>query len=109
GGQIPLLESLPPHNEDGAGGLHVYAPWWLYKEQHAGKLGFARGYHVEFGGGRGMPGGRGGFGNDSNGRTSYGARLREDARRYYGSFMGFSGRGEMIPNEDSFCEIDPGV
>ena len=55
-GQIPLLENLPPHNEDGAGGGHMYAPWWLYKEQLAGKLGFARGYHIEFGGGRRMPG-----------------------------------------------------
>ncbi len=35
---------------------HVYTPWWLYKEQLAGKLGFARGYHIEFGGGRRMPG-----------------------------------------------------
>ena len=55
-GQIPLLEDLPPHNEDGATGGHMYAPWWLYKEQLAGKLGFARGYHIEFGGGRRMPG-----------------------------------------------------
>ncbi len=109
GGQIPMLENLPPHNEDGAGGLHVYAPWWLYREQRAGKLGFARGYHVEFGGGRGMPGGHGGVGSDPAGRTTYGQRLKEDARRYYGSYMGFSGRGEMIPNEDSFCEIDPRV
>jgi choline dehydrogenase-like flavoprotein len=109
GGQIPMLENLPPHNEDGAGGLHVYSPWWLYQEQRAGKLGFARGYHVEFGGGRGMPGGRGGVGHDPAGRTSYGRPLKEDARRYYGSFMGFSGRGEMIPNKDSFCEIDPQV
>jgi choline dehydrogenase-like flavoprotein len=107
GGQIPLLESLPPMNEDGAGGLHIYAPWWLYKEQKAGKLGFARGYHVEFGTGRNMPGGRGGYGNDTGGRTRYGLKFKEDARRYYGSFIGFSGRGEMIPNADSFCEIDP--
>ena len=42
GGQIPLLENLPPHNEDGASGDHVYAPWWLYHEQHAGKLDFPR-------------------------------------------------------------------
>ena len=34
---------------------HMYSPWWLYKEQLAGKLGFARGYHFEFGGGRRMP------------------------------------------------------
>jgi choline dehydrogenase-like flavoprotein len=109
GGQIPLLENLPPHNEDGAGGSHVYTPWWLYKEQKAGKLGFARGYHVEFGTGKSMPSGQMGFGKDMGGRTTYGGRLKEDARRYYGSFIGFSGRGEMIPNADSFCEIDPKV
>src|ERR1700694_5975112 len=33
-GQVPLLESLPPHNEDGASGGHMYIPWWLYKKQH---------------------------------------------------------------------------
>jgi choline dehydrogenase-like flavoprotein len=57
-GQIPALENLPPHNEDGVGGDHFYAPWWLYKEQLAGKLNFARGYHIEIGGTRPMPGGR---------------------------------------------------
>ena len=56
-GHIPALENLPPHNEDGAGGDHFYAPWWLYKEQKAGKMDFARGYHIEMGGTRGMPGG----------------------------------------------------
>ena len=30
-GQVPLLEGLPPHNEDGADGGHMYVPWWLYK------------------------------------------------------------------------------
>jgi choline dehydrogenase-like flavoprotein len=109
GGHIPLLESLPPHNEDGAGGLHVYSPWWLYKQQLAGKLGFARGYHVEFGSGKSMPGPYGRLVPDDGGPLSFGARLKQDARRYYGSFIFFSGRGEMIPNEDSYCEIDPKV
>lgn len=106
-GRIPLLEDLPLHNEDGAGGLHVYAPWWLYKEQLAGKLGFARGYHVEFGTGRGMPGGFAPYVPDEGGRITFGRKLKEDARRYYGSHVGFSGRGEMVPNDDSYCEIDP--
>jgi choline dehydrogenase-like flavoprotein len=106
-GQIPLLENMPPHNEDGAGGLHVYSPWWLYKE--ASRLGFARGYHIEFGSGKGMPAAYGQYGHDSGGRTSFGPRMKEEARRYYGSFMSFSGRGEMIPNADSYCEIDPTV
>ena len=36
-------------------------------------------------------------------------KFKEDARRYYGSLVYFAGRGEMIPNENSFCEIDPQV
>ena len=39
----------------------------------------------------------------------YGKALKDDYRRYWGSTVGFSGRGEMIPNEESFCEIDPDV
>ncbi len=109
GGQIPALEGLPPYNNDGASGMHMYVPWWLYKEQLAGKLGFARGYHIEFGGGRGQPG-NGSF-NFLEGVTegAYGKAYKEAARRYYGSYVWFDGRGEMIPNEDSFCEIDPEV
>ena len=106
-GQIPLLENLPPHNEDGANGGHMYAPWWLYKEQLAGKLGFARGYHVEFGGGRQMPSLGTGAGLEWLTGGSYGRRFKEDVRRYYGSFVRFDGRGEMIPNDHSYCEIDP--
>jgi choline dehydrogenase-like flavoprotein len=106
-GQVPMLESLPPLNEDGATGEALYAPWWGYQDQKKGKLGFARGYHIEFGGGRRMPG----FGTLNGLETltggSYGKKLKQDARRYYGSFVGFAGRGEMIPNENSYCEIDP--
>ncbi|MEA3209835.1 MAG: hypothetical protein QOE70_2892 [Chthoniobacter sp.] len=108
GGQIPALENLPPHNEDGAGGPHLYIPWWLYQEQLAGKLGFARGYHVEFNGSRGMPGGRNPL-SDDLARGAYGTKFKEEARRYYGSFVGYTCRGEMIANEDSFAELDPEV
>ena len=108
-GQIPALENLPPHNEDGAGGEHMYVPWWLYQEQRAGKLGFARGYHIEFGAGRRQPSVGTMAGLEWLTGGSYGRKFREDARRYYGSFIGFAGRGEMIPNEDSFCELDPAV
>jgi len=109
GGHVPLLENLPLHNEDGAGGDHLYAPWWLYREQLAGKLGFARGYHVEFGTGRQMPNLGAAAGLDSLTGGSYGRQFKEDARRYYGARIYFSGRGEMIPNDDSFCELDPVV
>jgi choline dehydrogenase-like flavoprotein len=108
-GQIPMLESLPPQNEDGASGDAVYAPWWLYREQHAGKLDFARGYHIEIGGGRQMPGLGTMRGAEWLTGGSYGTKFKEDARRYYGSFVSFAGRGEMVPNEQSYCEIDAAV
>jgi hypothetical protein len=45
------------------------------------------------------------FGNPSlNG--GYGASLKNDIRRMYGSTVGMSGRGESIPQYDNFCEID---
>jgi len=40
---------------------------------------------------------------------SYGKKFKADARRYYGSIVTFSGFGEMIPNEDCYCELDPTV
>jgi len=108
-GQVPLLESLPPQNEDGASGHAFYAPWWGYQDQQKGRLDFARGYHIEFGGGRRMPDFGTLRGIESLTGGSYGNKLKDDARRYYGSFVGFAGRGEMIPNEKSYCEVDPNL
>ncbi len=68
---------------------------------------FARGYHIEFGGGRGLPG-AGSFGGfEAILGGGYGVELKRKMRKMYGAQIGFSGRGEMIPNEDSYCEIDP--
>jgi choline dehydrogenase-like flavoprotein len=103
-GFIPRLVDNVPHNEDGVGGAHLFMPWWLDNRD----LDFPRGYHIEIWGGRGMPGYgfMGGIHRLPPG-GGYGAQLKEDYRRYWGSIIGFSGRGEMIPNEDSWCEIDP--
>jgi choline dehydrogenase-like flavoprotein len=106
-GQIPALENCPAYNEDGVTHMHMYVPWWLYQEQLSHKLDFPRGYHIEIGGGREMPHVGTFAGLESFTGGSYGRKLKEDARRYYGSFVGFAGRGEMIPNEKSYCEIDP--
>ena len=51
GGYIPNLFGRKRYNEDGVGGMHVYSPWWLDNK----KLDFPRGYHIEYGGGFGMP------------------------------------------------------
>ena len=103
-GFIPALVDGIPHNEDGVGGGHLYMPWWLDNS----KLDFPRGYHIEIWGRRGVPsyGFMSGIHRLPPG-GGYGAQLKRDYRRYYGSVVGFSGRGEMIPNADSYCEIDP--
>jgi choline dehydrogenase-like flavoprotein len=104
GGYIPSLVDQPRHNCDGVGGAHLYMPWWLDNR----KLDFPRGYHIEIWGGMGMPGYgfMGGIQNYPPG-GGYGAALKNDYRKYWGATIGFSGRGEMIPNEDSYCELDP--
>ena len=107
GGFLPILQDLPPQNEDGVGGMHMYMPWWLYKEQKANKMPFARGYHIEIGGGRGLPESGVLSGSEHLLGGGYGVELKRNLRKVYGSDVSFAGRGEMIPNEDSYCEIDP--
>jgi choline dehydrogenase-like flavoprotein len=111
---LPALIDRPRYNEDGVGGMHVYTPWWLDNK----KLDFARGYHLEYWGGMGMP--SYGFGFDMNylrkyitdefGNPSpnggYGVGLKRDIRRFYGAVLGMSGRGESIPQFSNYCEID---
>ena len=106
GGFIPKMVDHVPHNEDGVGGAHLYMPWWVDNR----KLDFPRGYHIEIWGGLGEPsyGFMGGI-QDYPGGGGYGRQLKEDYRKYYGATIGFSGRGEQIPNENCYCEIDPDV
>ncbi len=102
-GYFPFLESLPHHNCDGVGGLHLYMPWWNYQK----KLDFPRGYHIEFGGGRDLPHVGVFGGSDRVLGGGYGLELKRSYRRMFGAFIGFAGRGEMIPNNDCWCETDP--
>jgi choline dehydrogenase-like flavoprotein len=103
-GYFPQLAAVAPHNHDGVGGMHMYMPWWRGDRKND----FPRGYHIEFGGGRHMPG-VGGFDALCNEHEGYGSSLKQNVRSKYGNFIGFSGRGEMIPNPDTYCEIDPVV
>jgi choline dehydrogenase-like flavoprotein len=101
-GYVPELEKMAPHNHDGTGGMHLYVPWWKFDRKND----FPRGYHIEMGGGRGMPG-IGMFRHLCHEQEGYGVELKRRARQTYGTTVGFSGRGEMIPNPDTYCEIDP--
>jgi choline dehydrogenase-like flavoprotein len=103
-GYFPQLVGMPAHNHDGVGGMHIYMPWWRFGQEND----FLRGYHIEFGGGRHMPG-VGSFDGVCAEHEGYGVGLKQKCRSSYGTFIGFSGRGEMIPNDKSYCELDPGV
>jgi choline dehydrogenase-like flavoprotein len=109
-GIIPdLMNRKTSYNEDGVGGMHVYSPWWGDNS----KLNFPRGYHIEVWGGMGQP--NYGFGWDANAMNKhfglkvggYGDSLRDDVKKYYGSVIGFGGRGEAIAYKHNYCEIDP--
>lgn len=116
-GILPDLVDRERYNEDGVGGMHMYTPWWGDNK----KLPFARGYHIEYWGGMSQPAyGAGGSMNsmrqyikDEFGQPSqnggYGAGMKKDIRRLYGSTLGMSGRGESVPRRDNYCEIDPTV
>ncbi|WP_184544289.1 GMC oxidoreductase [Mucilaginibacter sp. FT3.2] len=117
GGFLPELMDRKRYNEDGVGSVHIYSPWWLDNK----KLDFPRGYHIEYGGGMHMPSyGFGGGIQNMNGAVpgrdgkmkdggGYGASLKDDYRRFYGTQFGMAGRGTAIARYDNYCEIDPNV
>jgi choline dehydrogenase-like flavoprotein len=116
-GFLPQLMDRKRYNEDGVGSVHIYTPWWLDNK----KLDFPRGYHIEYGGGMHMPaygfaGGIQGMNGLVPGRDGkmkeaggFGASLKDDYRRFYGTQVGMAGRGTAIAREDNYCEIDPNV
>ncbi len=115
-GFVPSLFDRKRYNEDGVGGSHVYTPWWLDNK----KLDFPRGYHIEYGGGMGMPIYGFNWGMENlNGKFpvngiqkeagGYGKSLKEDVRFFYGAQVGMAGRGEAVARIDNYCEIDPNV
>lgn len=102
---IPALEGMPHYNSDGFGGMHLYIPWWLWDKKNKE---FPRGYHVEIGGGFGMPG-VGSFHGATQRHEGYGRDLVNKIKAEYGTSVHLAGRGEMIPNDRTYCEIDPDV
>lgn len=102
-GYIPALEGMPRYDTDGMSGGHVYSPWWEWGKKNKD---FPRGYHIEIGGGFQMPG-VGSFKGQIDRHGGYGQDLKARIRKEYGAIVGFAGRGEMIPNNLSYCELDP--
>ena len=102
GATIPALKNRPRYNEDGHTANHLFIPWWGHKEQH--RLNFPRGYHFELGTGFREPGAW--ISGDFSG---YGESLKDEAKANYGASVYFALRGEMLPNDNCYMDIDPNV
>lgn len=102
---VPYMRGAPPFSSAGYG-AHLYIPWW--KTDHS-QLDFPLGYHVEVGGG-GFAVPQLGFGATAyNASEGYGLPMKQAIRDGYGmgTNINLSGRGSCVPNENSYCEIDP--
>ena len=104
GASIPGLRGRPVYNEDGHTANHLFIPWWGHQQQAKGELDFPRGYHFEIGCGFGEPGAW--VPGDLDG---YGKQIKDAARYEYGANVGLALRGEMLPNDDCYMDIDPTV
>jgi choline dehydrogenase-like flavoprotein len=101
---VPALMNRPRYNEDGHTANHLFIPWWGHEAQARGELDFPRGYHFELGARFGEPGAY--VGGDLQG---YGPALKQQVRAHYGAYVSFALRGEMLPNEHCYMDIDPEV
>ena len=103
-GFYPQLTKLPPHNDEGTASVHMYVPWWGENNRNA----FAGGYHIELLNGRHMPGPNA-FQTVGRHFQGFGSELKKRCQELYGRTALLAVRGSMIPNERSYCEIDPEV
>ena len=101
---VPALKGRPRYNEDGHTANHLFVPWWGHAAQAKGELDFPRGYHFELGTGFREPGDY--VPGDLGG---YGSALKQKVREHYGAYISFVLRGEMLPNDDTYMEIDDSV
>ncbi|WP_374011988.1 GMC family oxidoreductase [Pseudoxanthomonas koreensis] len=101
---VPALMNRPRYNEDGHTANHLFIPWWGHEAHANGELDFPRGYHFELGGRFSEPGA-----HVSGNLQGYGTALKRQVRAHYGAYVSFSLRGEMLPNEHCYMDIDPSV
>ena len=99
---VPGLYGRPRYNEDGHTGNHLFVPWWGHQAQVRGELNFARGYHFEISGGFAPPGiSLGAY------ARGHGEGLKRSVQHRYGAYLRLALRGEMLPNAESYMDLDP--
>jgi len=102
-GYFPQLAKMPPHNHDGTGGMHMYMPWWKFDRKNDFPAAITSNSAAD----ARCPASASSTGFATKKKVT--RQLKQRARETYGTTIGFAGRGEMLPNPDTYCEIDPDV
>lgn len=103
-GYIPSLTGSPVVNDDGAGGGHVYIPRHTNIPAGKGKgrsISAHRGWQYQPGSGSDM------FPGYASRVEGFGADFKKQVRQWNPAQVSLAGFGEMLPNFDNYCEIDP--
>ena len=98
-GYFPQLEGAKPLNEDGIFSGHAFIPWWGHNRKNS----HLRGYHVEMGGGSQM------FPGHAYGTEGFGSGFKKKVRAMNPAVFGLGTHGEMLPNSQTYVELDRDV
>lgn len=102
-GYLPLLKGAEVTNDDGAGGGHIYIPRHTNIPGAKGgrRVAALRGWQFQPGSGASI------FPGYSRGIAGFGAGFKREVRERYPARIGLAGFGEMLPDFNNYCEIDP--
>lgn len=103
-GYLPVLKGAPVTNDDGAGGGHVYIPRHTNIPPGKGsgrRTGALRGWQFQPGSGADMTVGY------ARNVAGFGAGFKKEIRNRNPARISLAGFGEMLPDFDNYCEIDP--
>ena len=99
--RFPRLENMPIHNEDGVSNMHTYAAVDEASRGQSRQSSASRAV-ITWPGAADAPCPALGAASSGLIGNVYGTKLKAEARRYFGSFVSISARGEMIPNENCY-------
>jgi choline dehydrogenase-like flavoprotein len=103
-GYFPTLKGAPVTNDDGAGGGHVYVPRHTNIPAGKGKgrkIDALRGWQFQPGSGADM------FPGYARSVGGFGSGFKREVRERNPARIGMTGFGEMLPDFNNYCEIDP--
>lgn len=103
-GYVPSLEGTTVFNDDGAGGGHIYIPRHTNIPKGKGKgrnVSVHRGWQYQPGSGADM------FPGYASRIEGFGSDFKRQVRDRNPARISMAGFGEMLPDFDNYCEIDP--